>query len=64
MGVELDANVTKGAAARFNVTTQKWTGATASSTVLTVPGATFDEAGNAGEVGVLRFRRPNPAASA
>lgn len=64
IGVVLDANVTKGAVARFNVTTQKWTGAAASSTVLTIPGATFDEAGNADEVGVLRFRRPNPAASA
>lgn len=61
IGVLLGANVTKGAQARFNVTAQNWTGATASSTVLTIPGATFDEAGSSGEVGVVRFRRPNPA---
>lgn len=64
IGVLLGANVTKGAQARFNVTAQNWTGAAASGTVLTIPGATFEEAGNSGEVGVVRFRRPNPAASA
>lgn len=61
IGVLLGANVTKGAVARFNVTAQNWTGAAASTTVLTIPGATFDEAGTSGEVGVVRFRRPNPA---
>lgn len=64
IGVLLGANVAKGAAARFNVTAQNWTGAAASATVLTIPGATFDEAGVSGEVGIVRFRRPNPAASA
>lgn len=64
IGVLLGANVTKGAAARFNVTAQNWTGATASATVLNIPGATFDEAGTSGEVGVVRFRRPNPSTSA
>lgn len=61
IGVLLGANVTKGAVARFNVTAKAWTGAAASSTVLTIPGATFEEAGASGAVGLVRFRRPNPA---
>lgn len=61
IGVLLGANVTQGAVARFNVTNQTWTGATASATVLTIPGATFEYAGSSGEVGAVRFRRPNPA---
>lgn len=61
IGVLLGANVTQGAVARFNVTAQTWTGATASATVLTIPGATFEYAGSSGEVGAVRFRRPNPA---
>lgn len=64
IGVLLGANVTKGAQARFNVTAQAWTGATASATVLTIPGATFDEAGVSGAVGVVRYRKPNPSLSA
>lgn len=61
IGVLLGANVTKDAQARFNVTNQTWTGATASATVLTIPGATFDESGVSGQVGVVRYRRPNPS---
>jgi hypothetical protein len=64
IGVLLGANVTKGAQARFNVTNKTWTGATASATVLTIPGATFDEAGVSGAVGVVRYRKPNPSLSA
>lgn len=64
IGVLLGANVTKGAQARFNVSDGNWTGATASSTVLTIPGATFDEAGVSGAVGVVRYRKPNPSLSA
>lgn len=65
IGVLLGAAVTKGAQARFNVTAQAWTGAAASATVLTIPGATFDEAGASGEVGVVRYRKPtNPSLSA
>lgn len=64
IGVLLGANVTKGAQARFNVTAQNWTGASASATVLTIPGATFDEAGVSGAVGVVRYRKPNPSLSA
>lgn len=61
LGVLLGANVTKGAVARFNVTTQSWTSAGASATILTIPGATFEEAGASGAIGLVRFRRPNPA---
>ncbi len=64
IGVLLGANVTKGAQARFNVTAQNWTGAAASGTVLTIPGATFDEAGASGAVGIVRYRRANPSVSA
>lgn len=61
IGVLLGATVAKDAVARFNVTNQTWTSAAASATVLTIPGATFDEAGTSGAVGVVRFRRPTPA---
>ncbi|MCV2448467.1 hypothetical protein [Paracoccus sp. DMF] len=64
IGVLLGANVTKGAQARFNVTNQTWTGAAASATVLTIPGAQFDEAGTNGSVGIVRYRRPVPSLSA
>lgn len=64
IGVLLGANVTAGAQARYNVTNGTWTGATASSTVLTIPGAQFEYAGSSGEVGVVRYRRPVPSVSA
>lgn len=64
IGVLLGANVTKGAQARFDVTNKVWTGAAASSTVLTIPGAQFDEAGSSGAVGIVRYRRPVPSLSA
>lgn len=61
IGVEVGANVAKGAQARFNTANGTWTGAAASATVLTIPGATFDEAGESGAVVPLRYRRPNPS---
>lgn len=64
IGVLLGANVTKGTQARFDVTNKVWTGANASSTVLTIPGAQFEESGSAGEVGAVRYRRPIPSLSA
>lgn len=64
IGVPLGAAVTKGAQARYNVTAGNWTGAAASATVLTIPGAQFDEAGASGTVGLVRFRRPVPCVSA
>jgi len=64
IAVLLGANVTKGAQARFDVTAQRWTGATASATVLTIPGAQFEFAGVSGAVGVVRYKRPIPSLSA
>lgn len=64
IGVLLGANVTKGAQARFDITNKNWTGAAASGTVLTIPGAQFDEAGSSGAVGKIRYRRPVPSVSA
>lgn len=63
IGVLLGANVTRGAAARFNTANGTWTGAAQSATVVTIPGAQFDEAGASGAVGVVRYRRPVPSAS-
>lgn len=64
IGVELGVNVTKGQAARFDVSAGKWTAANASSTVLTIPGAQFEEDGAADTVGAVRYRRPIPSLSA
>lgn len=58
IGVLLGADVTEGAQARFNTANGTWTGAAASSTVLTVPGAQFEYAGKSGAVGVIRYNRP------
>lgn len=63
IGVLLDDDVVKGAPARWNTATSKWTDAAQSSTVVTIPGAQFDEAGKAGEVGIVRYRRPVPSLS-
>lgn len=56
--------VVKGAQARFDVSNGVWTDASASSTVLTIPGAFFDDAIAANSVGPLRYRRPQPSLSA
>lgn len=64
IGAALSANVTKGAQARFDTVAGKWTGAAASATVLTIPGAQFDEAGSSGATGLVRYRRPVPSLSA
>lgn len=63
IGVLLGANVTKGAQARFNTANGTWTGATQSATVVTIPGAQFDEDGSSGAVGIVRYRRPVPSLS-
>lgn len=56
--------VVKGAQARFDVTAGVWTDAAASATVLTIPGAFFDDNIAANSVGPLRYRRPQPSLSA
>lgn len=63
IGVLLDDAVVKGAAARFNTATGKWTDAAQSATVVTIPGAQFEYTGKAGEVGAVRYRRPVPSLS-
>jgi hypothetical protein len=63
IGVLLGANVTKGAQARWDTAGKKWTGAAQSATVVTIPGAQFEEDGASGTVGALRYRRPVPSLS-
>lgn len=63
IGVLLDDDVVAGAQARFNTETGKWTDASQSATVVTVPGAQFEEAGIGGAVGVIRYLRPVPSTS-
>lgn len=63
IGVLLGADVTLGAQARFNTADGTWTGAAQSATVVTIPGAQFDEAGASGSVGIVRYRRPVPSLS-
>lgn len=63
IGVQLGANVTRGAQARWNTANKTWTGAAQSATVVTIPGAQFEEDGTSGSVGVVRYRRPVPSLS-
>lgn len=63
IGVLLDDDVVAGAQARFNTGTGKWTDAAQSSTVITIPGAQFDEDGASGAVGIVRYLRPVPSLS-
>lgn len=63
IGVKLGADVTQGAQARWDTAGKAWTGAAQSATVVTIPGAQFDEDGANGSVGVVRYRRPVPSLS-
>ena len=63
IGVLLGGNVTVGAQARWNTANKTWTAAAQSATVVTIPGAQFEEAGASGSVGVVRYRRPVPSLS-
>lgn len=63
IGVVLDDDVVKGAQARFNTATGKWTDAPQSGTVVTIPGAQFEYSGTAGGIGAIRYRRPVPSVS-
>jgi len=63
IGVLLGSDVTRGAAARWDTVNKEWTSAAQAATVVTIPGAQFDEAGTDGSVGVVRYRRPVPSAS-
>lgn len=63
IGVLLGGDVTVGAQARWNTANKTWTAAAQSATVVTIPGAQFEEAGSSGSVGVVRYRRPVPSLS-
>lgn len=60
IGVKLGSNVTKDAQAYWDATAKNWI-ATDTANSFAVPGATFDEAGTSGDVGIIRYRRPQPA---
>lgn len=61
IAVEVEGNVTKGAQARWNTATRKWTAAAQSATVATIPGCAFEETGTAPGITPIRVRRPSPA---
>lgn len=63
IGVLLGADVTKGDPARWDTAAEAWTGAAQSATVVTIPGAQFEEDGASGAVGAVRYRRPVPSLS-
>ena len=63
IGVQLGADVTRGAPARWDTVARKWTGAAQASTVVTIPGAQFEKDGVSGAVGAIRYRRPVPSLS-
>lgn len=65
IAVEVGDSVVKNAIARFNVTSGLWTDSVASATVLTIPGAYFDETGGgANAIVAVRYRRLAPSLSA
>lgn len=63
IGVLLGKTVAKGAQARWDTANNEWTDAAQSATVVTIPGAQFDEAGTDGSIGIIRYRRPVPSLS-
>lgn len=63
IGVLLGDDVVRGAQARWDTVAKAWTDAAQSATVVTIPGAQFEEAGLSGEVGAIRYRRPVPSLS-
>lgn len=63
IGVLLDDDVSAGAQARFNTQSGKWTDAAQSGTVVTIPGAQFEEDGTGGQIGLIRYLRPVPSVS-
>ena len=63
IAVETEGNTTRGAQARWNTATRKWTAAAQSATVVTIPGCQFEETATAPGVSTIRVRRPVPAAT-
>ena len=64
IAVAVDGDVTKGDVARWDTASSKWTAGAESATVVTIPGATFEETATAPGVIPVRLRRPNPATTA
>lgn len=62
IGVRLGSDVVKDAPAFYDATAKNWV-ATDTATSYPVPGVTFDENGTSGDVGIVRYRRPNGAAA-
>jgi hypothetical protein len=63
IAVAVTGNTTKDAAARWDTAAGKWTAAAESGTVVTIPGATFEETATAPGIAPVRWRRPNPSTS-
>lgn len=61
VAVPSEGNTTRGAQARFNTATGKWTAAAQSATVLTIPGVSFEEAATAPGISPVRIRVTSPA---
>lgn len=64
IGVKIGATaVQTGQAARWDTANKVWTAAAQSATVVTIPGAQFDESAAANSIGIVRYRRPVPSLS-
>lgn len=64
IGVQVgNVAVTKGQVARWDTVNKVWTNAAQSATVVTIPGAQFDESGVANAIVPVRYRRPVPSLS-
>lgn len=64
IGVKIGASsVQRGQLARWDTVAKVWTAAAQSATVITIPGAQFDETAAANSIGIVRYRRPVPSLS-
>ena len=62
IAVATEGNTTAGAQARWNTVSKRWTGAAQSATVVTIPGATFEETTTAPGIQLVRLRKTeNPS---
>ncbi|PZQ49746.1 MAG: hypothetical protein DI556_09755 [Rhodovulum sulfidophilum] len=61
IAVPVEGNTAKGAQARWNTATRKWTGAAQSATVLTIPGVVFEHTATAPGVIPVRVRKTVPS---
>lgn len=62
IAVVLAKSVTAGTQARYIPASGKWTDASQSNSIATIPGAQFETSGGAdGAIGLIRYRRPAPS---